>query len=78
LFNDPTISDVATRQIYDSKAVDYHGHRQILCTNTKWFLNASTSPCEEASKCVVGIHDHDPAHFKFMLKCIYGSIYDYE
>jgi len=75
LFNVATLSDVTIRQIYNGKATDYHAHRAILASESKYFRNAFTGPFKEATESVMEMHDDDPDLFPLMLRYIYDGEY---
>ncbi|KAJ4351246.1 uncharacterized protein N0V89_006585 [Didymosphaeria variabile] len=78
LFNNPTLSDVKIKQIYEGKVREYHAHKQILARGSKFFLNAFTGNFKEASGNVIEVHNDVPEHFEAALKFLYTQQYDSE
>ena len=42
MFNNPTLSDVKIKQVYEGKMREYHAHKAVLCLESGYFLNAFT------------------------------------
>lgn len=42
LFNNPALSDVKIKQIYNGKTREYFAHKAILCKESEYFMNAFT------------------------------------
>jgi hypothetical protein len=42
LFNNPAISDVTIKQVYNEQVREYHAHKAILCMESEYFLNMFT------------------------------------
>ncbi|KAF1939412.1 hypothetical protein EJ02DRAFT_457009 [Clathrospora elynae] len=76
LFNNPTLSDVKLKQIYQGKVREYYAHKAILCKESAFFLKAFTGKIREATEGVMKLHDDDPQHFEVLLKFIYSDKYD--
>ncbi|KAB2110314.1 hypothetical protein AG0111_0g1018 [Alternaria gaisen] len=76
MFNNPTLSDVKIKQVYEGKTREYHAHKVVLCLASSYFLNAFTGNFKEASESTIELHEDKPEYFEFLLKFIYTGIYD--
>ncbi|RYN44530.1 hypothetical protein AA0114_g9949 [Alternaria tenuissima] len=76
MFNNPTLSDVKIKQVYEGKMREYHAHKAVLCLASGYFLNAFTGSFKEASESTIELHEDKPEYFDFLLKFIYTGIYD--
>ncbi|CAN9202243.1 unnamed protein product [Alternaria alternata] len=76
LFNNPALSDVKIKQVYEGQTREYYAHKAVLCLESGYFLNAFTGGFREASESTIELHEDNPEYFGFFLKFIYTGIYD--
>ncbi|RYN34218.1 hypothetical protein AA0119_g8784 [Alternaria tenuissima] len=76
LFNNPALSDVKIKQVYEGQTREYHAHKAVLCLESGYFLNAFTGGFREASESTIELHEDNPEYFEFLLKFIYTGMYD--
>ncbi|KAF3009945.1 hypothetical protein E8E13_011118 [Curvularia kusanoi] len=77
LFNNSLLSDVKIKRVSsDGKIREYHAHKAVLSSDSRYFHKAFTGNFREATEAEMTIHDDDPDHFEFFLKFIYTHAYD--
>lgn len=77
-YNTADLSDV-TICLVDERLDVLHelkAHRIILCSHSKWFMNAFDIRYKEALSPIIDIRDDDTESFKAMLEYFYTSDYD--
>jgi hypothetical protein len=42
LYNNPALSNVKIKQIFNGKVREYHAHKAVLCLESEYFLNMFT------------------------------------
>lgn len=57
MFNNPILSDVKIKQVYEGKMREYHAHKALLCLASGYFLNAFTGGFK-VRKCLMVTRDN--------------------
>ncbi|KAF3033470.1 hypothetical protein E8E11_001760 [Didymella keratinophila] len=68
-FNNPALSEVKIRQIYERQVRKYYAHKVILAPSPP----TSLTPSRESSSNVIELHDGHSEHSEHFLKSIYNK-----